>query len=151
MFSKGKELIINTRHTGMVVRDLERSIRFYEAMGLAIWQRVKETGTFIDKVVGIPGVCLEWAKLKCPDDSLVELIQYHSHPDIHPLEKAPPNRLGCSHIAFTVHDVAQACDKIKQLGGAVVNPGAVASSGSVRVAYCHDPDGILIELVEEIL
>jgi len=31
-----------------------------------------------------------------------------------------------------------------------VNPPTIAPGGLVRVAYCHDPDGILMEVVEEI-
>ena len=144
-------MILNKRHTGLVIRDLDRSISFYEGLGLKVWRREEEIGPFIDIVVGISDVSIEWAKMKCPDGSLVELLQYHSHPDIQPLADAPTNRLGCSHIAFTVGDIAQTCHVIAKLGGTVVNPPATAPSGLVRVAYCHDPDGILMEVVEEIV
>jgi len=133
-------MILNQRHTGLVVRDIERSIRFYGALGLKVWRRETETGPFI-----------EWAKLKCPDGSLVELVQYHSHPDLKALSDAPANRLGCSHIAFTVDDIAETCRLISRSGGTVVNPPAAAPSGLVRVAYCHDPDGIIMEVVEEVV
>jgi len=80
----------------------------------------------------------------------MELLQYHSHPDVQPLINAPSNRLGCSHIAFTVDDISRTCDEIVRLGGTVVNPPVLAPNGLVQVAYCHDQDGILLELVEEI-
>jgi catechol 2,3-dioxygenase-like lactoylglutathione lyase family enzyme len=144
-------VIRNTRHTGSVVRDLERALTFYEALGLKIWKREEESGPFIDTVVGIPGCRLEWAKLQAPDGSLVELLQYRSHPDDQPLQNAPSNRLGCSHIAFTVDDLAETCQLVDQLGGSVVNPPAMAPNGKARVAYCHDLDGILMELVEELV
>ncbi|MFA5920950.1 MAG: VOC family protein [Methylococcaceae bacterium] len=143
-------MILNQRHTGLVVRDLNRSISFYEGLGLKVWRREEEAGPFIDDVVGISDVRIEWAKMKCPDGSLVELLQYHSHPDIQPLADAPSNRSGCSHIAFTVNNIARTCGELVKLGGTVVNPPAIAPSGLVRVAYCHDPDGILMEVVEEI-
>ena len=61
-------MIRETRHTGLVVRNLERSLAFYEALGLRVWKRDKESGPFIETVVGIPGVRLEWVKLRasCP-------------------------------------------------------------------------------------
>lgn len=142
-------MIRNTRHTGLVVRDLERSLAFYQALGLQFWMREMETGSFIETVVGIPGVQLEWAKLRAPDGSTVELLQYRSHPEYRPVETAPSNRLGCSHIAFTVYDLEATCALVVLLGGSTVNQPAEAPGGKVRVAYCHDPDGILMELVEE--
>lgn len=143
-------MIRNIRHTGLVVRDLERSIAFYEALGLTTWRRETETGAFIETVVGIPAVKLEWAKLRAPDGSLIELIQYHSHPDIQPVNTAPSDRLGCSHLAFTVENLPESCERIVQLGGSKVNDPAIAPNRNVRVAYCHDLDGILMELVEEL-
>ena len=135
----------------MVVRDLERALTFYQALSLKIWKREEESGHFIDTVVGIQGVRLEWAKMQAPDGSLVELLQYHSHPNDQPLQNVSSNRLGCSHIAFTVDDLAHTCQLVDRLGGSVVNPPTTAPNGKVRVAYCHDLDGILMELVEELV
>lgn len=146
-----RRMILNKRHTGLVVRDMQRSIRFYEALGLSVWRREQESGQFIDTLVGIPESKIEWAKMKCPDGSIVELLQYHSSPDVQPFFVAPSNRLGCSHIAFTVDDIEQTCDDIVRLGGSVVNMPQQAPSGMVKVAYCYDPDGILMEVVEEIV
>ena len=143
-------MIRNIRHTGLVVRDLERSLAFYQALGFQVWKREVETGPFIETVVGIPDVKLEWAKLRAPDGSLMELLQYHSHPERRPVETSPSNRLGCSHIAFTIDDLVATCALIARLGGSMVNPPAEAPDGRMRVAYCHDPDGILMELVEEL-
>lgn len=143
-------MIRNTRHTGLVVRDLERSLAFYQGLGLSLLSREVETGPFIEAVVGIPEVRLEWAKLRVPDGSLVELLQYHSHPHSQPVKPAPSNQLGCSHIAFTVSDLSAACALIIELGGSTVNPPAQSPNNKVLVAYCHDPDGVLMELVQEL-
>ena len=142
-------MILGTRHTGLVVRELERSLAFYIAIGLRVWRRDVEIGSFISTLVGIQDVRLEWVKLQASDGSLVELLQYHSHPDTQPFTEVPSNRRGCSHIAFTVADIDQTCKEIARLGGSVINQPALAPSGLVKVAYCHDPDGILMELVEE--
>jgi catechol 2,3-dioxygenase-like lactoylglutathione lyase family enzyme len=143
-------VIQNTRHAGLVVRDLVRSLDFYQALGLKLWKRETENGPFIETVVGLPNVHLEWAKLQTPDGFLIELLQYHSHPECLPVNPAPSNQLGCSHIAFTVEDLQMACELVKRLGGTTVNMPAEAPDGHVLVAYCHDPDGILMELVEEL-
>jgi catechol 2,3-dioxygenase-like lactoylglutathione lyase family enzyme len=131
-------------HVGLVVRDLERSIAFYEGLGLTLWKRMTRSGSYMDTLVGIPGVTLEWAKMHVPDGSEVELIQYHSHPDFSAMRNAPSNRLGCSHIAFVVDDLAKACDQLLLLGGSVVYM-PISESRSV---YCHDLDGIIVEFVK---
>ncbi len=137
-------------HTGLVVRDIGRSIAFYEALGLTVCRRETETGAYIDAVVGIPAVKVEWAQLRVPDGSLLELLQYHSHPDICPVERTPANRLGCSHIAFAVENLPETCERVMQLGGSKVNAPAISPNGEESVVYCRDLDGILIELVEDL-
>ena len=136
-------MVLSIRHTGLVVREIERSITFYLELGFVLWQRMVRDGPYIDQLVGIPGVTLEWAKLRAPDGSMLELIQYHVPADAQPLKNAPSNRLGCSHIAFAVDDLTTTCEKLIRLGGSVVNM-PTTESWSV---YCHDLDGIIVELV----
>jgi catechol 2,3-dioxygenase-like lactoylglutathione lyase family enzyme len=143
-------MILNIRHTGLVVRDLERSITFYTALGFELWKRELETGLFIETVVGIPEAKLEWAKMHSPDGHLIELLHYHSNADQRPVLRAPSNQLGCSHVAFTVDNISATCKLINQLGGSIVNSPVKCNAEKVSVAYCHDIDGILLELVEEL-
>jgi catechol 2,3-dioxygenase-like lactoylglutathione lyase family enzyme len=142
-------MLLNTRHTGLVIRDLEKSMEFYIALGFKLHAKRFEEGHFIETVVGISEVRLEWAKLSAPDGSLLELLQYHSHPAEAPVAQQAANQLGCSHIAFTVEDVEEVCQVVSTLGGSIVNNPVVSPDGAARVAYCHDPDGILMELVQE--
>ena len=79
----------------------------------------------------------------------LELLQYHSHPANAPHEIAPVQDHGCSHVAFTVADVEATCALVKELGGTVINSPALSSDKCAHVAYGHDLDGIMIELVEE--
>ena len=68
-------MIIKTRHTGLVVKNLDKSIRFYEELGLKVWKREFEKGEFLSQVVGINGAEIETAKLKIYDGSLLELLE----------------------------------------------------------------------------
>lgn len=142
-------MILNTRHTGLVVRNLQKSLQFYEALGLKIWKREIETGPYIDTVVGIKDVIVEWAKLKAPDGSVVELLQYHSHPENTPALRSPANRLGCSHVSFTVKNAQVAASLFQEFGGECIAVPVSNPTNEVKVCYCYDPDGILIEIVEE--
>tara|TARA_B100001250_G_scaffold261290_1_gene225081 strand:- start:191 stop:622 length:432 start_codon:yes stop_codon:yes gene_type:complete len=143
-------MISKFRHTGIVVRDLNKSLVFYEGLGFCLWKREVEEGAFIDNVVGLKGVCVETAKLKSPCGALLELLQYHSHKVNQKIECQPSNKLGCSHIALTVKCIKSALDLIKNMGGSIVKPPLLAPNGLVKVAYCHDSEGVLLELVEEV-
>jgi len=145
-------LIKAIRHTGIVVRNLDKSISFYcDILGFSVSSRKKETGFYIEQIVGIPGVRLEWAKLKIQDGSLIELIQYHSDAcETASVENYPSDRLGCSHIAFTVSDI-EGLYKLLHDKGCHCNSLPMSNPECfAKVMYCHDPDGIIIEFVEEV-
>ena len=141
-------MIKAVRHTGVVVRDLEKSTEFYCALGFVEDNRAIEEGDFIDTVVGLQNTKLEWVKLKAPDGYLLELLQYYSHPEQKEITKQKSNQLGCSHLAFSVDDIDSICEKIEEIGGSIVNLPALTNNKKVKVAYCYDNEGNLIEIVE---
>jgi len=141
-------MIRSVRHTGIVVRDLEKSTEFYCALGFVKDNQAIEEGNFIDTVVGLQNTKLEWVKLKAPDGYLLELLQYHSHPESTEITQQKSNKLGCSHMAFSVDNIDRICEKIEQLGGFVINPPALTNDKKIKVAYCHDLEGVLMEIVE---
>ena len=143
-------MLLNVRHTGIVVRNLEKMAKFYRQLGFVDDNRAIEEGLFIEQVTGLENAKLEWIKMRAPDGYLLELLQYHSHPIMKDVTNADSNQLGCSHIAFTVSDISQECINVTKAGGSIVNEPANSPNGKVKVAYCHDPEGVLIELVEVI-
>jgi catechol 2,3-dioxygenase-like lactoylglutathione lyase family enzyme len=143
-------MINKIRHTGLVVSDILVSINFYEQLGLTIWKHELESGKFISHLVGFDNAVIETAKLKVPDGSILELLEYKSHPSEQKGLKYESNRHGCSHVAFNVNDIEKISKKIVQLGGSIVNKPALSDNGLVKVIYCHDLDGILLEFVEEL-
>ena len=141
-------MIKAVRHTGIVVRSLEKSVKFYCSLGFVEDNRAIETGVFIDTVVGLQNTKLEWVKLKAPDGYLLEILQYHSHPEQKSIIKQKSNQLGCSHLAYSVDNINAICEKIEKIGGSIVNHPILTNDKKVKVAYCHDNEGNLIEIVE---
>ena len=140
------------RHTGLVVRDLEKSIAFYhDFFGLELVGRSREEGIYIENLVGMAGVVVEWAKLKAPGGHIVELLQYLSHPFRVPSEEiGQANRLGCSHLAFTVPDIEALFNALLGAGYKCNYAPQFSPDGKVKVMYAHDPDGIILEMVQEV-
>jgi catechol 2,3-dioxygenase-like lactoylglutathione lyase family enzyme len=145
-------MIQGIRHVGLVVTDIERSVRFYlDILGLKLVNRLIEEGHYIDTVVDINNVKLTWAKLQCHDGSIIELIQYLSHPDVSNINASyPSNRHGCSHVALTVDDIKNIYERIIDAGCMCNSQPQCSPDGKVKVMYCHDPDGIILEIVEEL-
>ena len=143
-------MVINTRHTGIVVHDIDRAVRFYEGLGMTTQARMVEEGPYIDTLIGLTNTRLEWAKLRLPDQSLVELLQYHSHPSGNATDALQEsNRIGCSHIAFTVTDMEETIQYIQANGGSIKNNYQFSPDGKVKVIYCYDPEGNILEIVQE--
>ena len=146
-------MVLNTRHTGFVVDNFEKFISFYEGMGLKLISRMTEKGDYIDNLVSIRNVKLEWAKLALPDNSVIEILKYHSHPDM--INEANycqnANRKGCSHIALTVLDIQETIDYICKKGGSIKNKFQISPDKKVKVAYCYDFEGNILEIVQELI
>ena len=143
-------MIKGIRHTGIVVTDMDKALKFYrDLLGLKIVKDSKAEGEYIDNILGISAVRLRMVKLTTADGSIVELLQYLSHPG-----KAPDNPqicdIGCSHLAFTVDDIDREYERLSQGGVGFNSPPCTSPDGYARVAFCHDPDGASIELVEEL-
>lgn len=145
---------LRMRHAGFVVRNLERSKQFYcGLLGLTIYREEVETGDYIDSLVGIKNVKLAWVKLNLPQGGLLELLEYKSHPDAAVSQKpesAPSNRLGSGHVALTVSNLDELYKTLTAQGYVCNSPPLPGPTGKTKILYAHDPDGIILELVEDL-
>ena len=136
------------RHTGLVVADLDRAIEFWcTALGFKIWRRMEESGRNLETAMGLEHVAVTTVKLVDSKGAILELLHFHSHPDI-PEWKGTPFSTGLTHIALTVEDVEAVCKKVVDLGGSH-QPVGLSSDGQVKMTFCRGPEGLLLELVEE--
>ncbi len=118
-------------YTGVRVRDLDRSRRFYtEGLGL----RYKSRGR-----TAAGGV---WEELEDPESHAVLELNYY--PD------EPPFREGdeLDHLGFDVRDLDGVVRKLEALGAHVRIP--PFREGSDRLVFLSDPDGVWIELSERV-
>jgi len=136
------------RHTGIAVSDLEKALHFYQdLLGLKVVKGMEESSDYIDKISKLKGVKVTTVKLAAADGNLIELLYYHSHP-----RKAVTARdiceIGVSHVAFTVEDLDAEYQRLSEAGVNFNSSPQNSPDGYAKVAFCRDPDGALIELVE---
>ena len=138
------------RHTGLVVADLDRALHFWcEVLGFVVERQMDESGPHIDAMMGLNRVRVTTAKLAAPDGNLIELLQFHSHPD-KPIWAGEPYSTGFTHIALTVENLDELLLRIKAVGATAPAKPQFSPDGKVKVIYVTGPDGVLLELVEVI-
>ncbi len=141
-------MMAGIRHTGIVVSDLDKSLGFYQdLLGLRIVKRMDESGEYIDNMCALKGVKVTTVKMAADDGDLIELLYFHSHPML-AARKEGMNRIGVSHVAFTVDDLGAEYERLQAKGVAFNAPPQNSPDGYAKVTFCKDPDGNLIELVE---
>ena len=139
------------RHFGIVVSNLEKSLHFYEdLLGLSAKRDMVEEGEFIDAILGLKNVKVRTVKMKAENgDTLVELLEYASHQG-KKRENYEIFDLGASHVAFTVENVEKEYRKLQEQGVVFTCEPQVSPDGKAKVTFCFDPDGVPIELVQEL-
>ena len=137
-------------HVGVVVEDLSGAIAFFGELGLTLQGDGSVEGDWVDRVVGLEGVRVDFAMVETPDgDSRLELIKFNAPPAHDGDPQVPANTRGIRHIAFVVDDVDAAIAGLRTHGAELV--GEVERAGdSYRLCYIRGPEGIIVELAERI-
>lgn len=137
-------------HVGIVVADLAAASEFFVALGFELEGEASVEGDWVDRVIGLDGARSEIAMLRTPDGhSRVELTEFRSPPPQHGDADAPSNTLGIRHLAFTVDDIDAAVESVRAHGGELV--GTLERYRDIyRLCYVRGPEGIILELAEEI-
>ena len=143
-------MIVGMRHVGLVVADLDNSIKFWcETMGFSVSRQIEESGPHIDAMMGLENVRVITSKLTAPDGSLLELLCFKSHPDRDKWDGTPYST-GLTHIALTVDDLDETVSRLKKVGVSFPAMPQRSPDGRVKVIYATGPEGVLLELVESI-
>jgi glyoxylase I family protein len=143
-------MITAIRHVGLVVTDLEKSLKFWcDTMGFVVSRKMEESGPHIDAMMGLKDVRVATAKLTAPDGNLLELLCFHSHPDKQQWE-GKPYSTGFTHIALTVQNLDETYIRLQQVGVNFPAEPQRSPDGGVKVIYATGPEGVLLELVEHI-
>ena len=137
------------RHIGIVVSDLEKSLRFYrDLLGLKVVRVMRESGEYIDNMLALENVQVTTVKMSADSGSaLIELLEFKSHPHETPAKRKVYS-IGPSHVAFTVDNLDAVYRRLVEAGVSCNAAPQLSPDGYAKVTFCQDPDGTLVELVE---
>ena len=117
-------------HTCYRIGDIDRSVAFYEALGMEEIGRMPIRDEAINVFMGFRG-----------DGPRLELTYNHGV-DSYELGT------GYNHIAITVEDLDDVLPKLAENGIEPEKPPYTVREGGSRLCFVRDPDGYRIELIE---
>ncbi|MEN3207472.1 lactoylglutathione lyase [Klebsiella pneumoniae] len=122
-------------HTMLRVGDLQRSIDFYtNVLGMKLL-RTSENPEY--------KYSLAFVGYGEESETAVIELTYNWGVDSYELGTA------YGHIALSVDNAAEACERIRQNGGNVTREAGPVKGGTTVIAFVEDPDGYKIELIEK--
>src|SRR6266542_3687366 len=92
-------------HVGIVVDDLAAATAFFVELGLKLQGEGPVEGGWVDRVVGLEDVRVDFAMMEAPDGhGRLELVKFHAPSGPGGDWHAPANTPGLRHLAFVVDD-----------------------------------------------
>ena len=143
-------MISSLRHIGIVVRDIDMAIKFWETnFGFKIRINQVESGPFIENLLGLPGVSVQTVKMKSGNDVEIELLKFNSLSD-EVTWGGRVDKVGLTHVAINIENLDSILNKLRDYGFSPVNAPQISVDGEVKVCYIEVFEGLLLELVEKI-
>ena len=142
--------VTNFVHVGLVVEDLDETVRFLALLGFNCGKPGEYSGKWIDQIIGLENARVEVVMARGPDGSdTFEVVRFHS-PSAGAQEPAPAaNRPGLRHIAFTVNDIRGIVDRVRDAGWDTIGE-IVDYENTYLLCYLRGPEGLIVELAEQL-
>ena len=137
-------------HVGVVVNDLAAAKAFFLDLGLEVqWEGVVE-GEWVERVIGLDDVKNTVVFLRVPGgEAAVELIEFTTPVDERGIQPSFANTLGIRHIAFVVDDIEAVVARLKKKGTEIFSE-IQNYEDTYKLCYIRGPEGIILELAEQI-
>ncbi len=137
-------------HVGVVVEDLAAATAFFVELGLELEGETSVEGRWVDRLVGLDNVRSDIAQLRTPDGHFrLELSKFHTPTAARSEPNAPMNTPGIRHILFAVEDIEDVLARLRSHGAELVGE-LERYEDSYRLCYVRGPEGIIVELAEQI-
>ena len=151
-------------HVGIIVNDLPAAKAFFLDFGLEMLGEGKVEGEWVERIIGLQDVNEDVAMLRTPNgdanielvmlrtpdgDTNIELVKFHTLSDENGIQRPSANTLGIRHIAFAVEDIEALVTKLIKKGAELIGE-IYTYENAYKLCYVRGPEGIILELAEEI-
>jgi catechol 2,3-dioxygenase-like lactoylglutathione lyase family enzyme len=143
--------LLRMDNMGIVVESLDKTISFFQEIGLKLEGRAMVEGEWAGRVTGLGDQSVEIAMLVTPDGhSRLELSQFIRPAVVSDHRAAEVNALGYLRLMFAVEDIDEMVARLKEKHGAQLVSEVVQYQNSYRLCYLRAADGLLIGLAEQL-
>ncbi len=137
-------------HVAVIVNNLPAAKGFFLDFGLEVKGEWEMEGDLMGYAVGLNDAKVACVGLGTPGgQTWIELIKFYNPLDEKDIQRPFANSLGIRHIAFTVEDIEAVVAKLKEKGTEIFTE-IQQYEESYKLCYVRGPEGIILELAEEI-
>ncbi|MEQ6050959.1 VOC family protein [Lysinibacillus capsici] len=154
-------------HVGIIVNDLPAAKAFFLDFGLEVLGEGKVEGEWVkrmERVIGLQDIKEDVAKLRTSDsdanleivmlrtpdgETNIELVKFNTPSNKIGIQHPLTNTLGIQHIAFNVEDIEALVNKLTKKGAELISD-IYRYENVYKLCYVRGPEGIILELAEEI-
>lgn len=136
-------------HLGMTIRDTQKTLNFYcNTLGAKLlWEPGPQEGRQTDIIFGLKDTRILVSGIDL-HGIIIEFFQF-LRPQVHEDSFQGDYRIGgWKHLALEVEDIESEVEKLKQKGVHFRFPVQTLPNGC-RMTYFEDPDGIMLELIQQ--
>ena len=135
---------------GIVVDDLEKNRDFWiNTMGFKLHIEALEESPYIDELLDIKDPALKTVKLIDLKGFIIELLKFENY-QVGNSWSGDLKTTGLTHIALTVDNLDELIEGLIKNNYQTVSDIKVSPNGKVKVVFVKGPEGLMLELVEEL-
>jgi catechol 2,3-dioxygenase-like lactoylglutathione lyase family enzyme len=136
---------------GIVVNDLEKTRDFWiNTLGFKLHIEAKEQSPYIDELLTIKDPALTTVKLIDSKGFIIELLKFENY-QVENSWSGDLKTTGLTHIALTVDNLDELVAILRKLDYQTLSEIKTSPNKKVKVVFVRGPEGIMLELVQELV
>jgi catechol 2,3-dioxygenase-like lactoylglutathione lyase family enzyme len=134
-----------------VVNDLDKTRDFWiNTLGFKLHIEAKEESPYIDELLAIKDPSLTTVKLIDSKGFIIELLKFNNY-QVENSWSGNLKKTGLTHIALTVDNLDKLVEILRKLDYQTLSEIKTSPNKKVKVVFVRGPEGIMLELVQELV
>ena len=134
-----------------MVNDLEKTRDFWiNTLGFKLHIEAKEESPYIDELLAIKKPSLTTVKLIDSKGFIIELLKFENY-QVENSWSGDLKTTGLTHIALTVDNLNELVEILRKLDYQTLSEIKTSPNKKVKVVFVRGPEGIILELVQELV